>query len=45
MNALQKNRDEQIQKYESSIEETEANINSLLQRVDEKTQKEKIPYR
>ena len=38
LNALQKNRDEQIQKYESSIEETEANINSLLQRVDEKTE-------
>jgi DNA repair exonuclease SbcCD ATPase subunit len=38
LNALQKNRDEQIGKYESTVKETENNIANLMEKVDEKTQ-------
>ena len=37
LNALQKNRDEQIGKYESTVKETENNIANLMEKVDEKT--------
>lgn len=37
LNALQKNRDEQIGKYESTVKETENNITNLMEKVDEKT--------
>ena len=36
--ALQKNRDEQILKYESTVKETEDNIQSLMEKIDEKTE-------
>lgn len=35
--ALQKNRDEQILKYESTVKETQDNISSIMELVDEKT--------
>ena len=38
INALQKNRDKQILKYESTVKETETNIQSLMEKIDEKTE-------
>tara|TARA_B100000900_G_scaffold232300_1_gene197289 strand:+ start:1557 stop:3272 length:1716 start_codon:yes stop_codon:yes gene_type:complete len=37
INALQKNRDKQILKYESTVKETENNIQTLMETIDEKT--------
>ena len=38
VNALQKNREVKIKKYESTVNETQNNINKILGEVDEKTQ-------
>ena len=38
LSALQKNRDEQISKYEKTVKETEDNIQSLMGNIDEKTE-------
>ena len=37
INALQKNRDKQILKYEKTVKETDNNIQSLMEKIDEKT--------
>ena len=36
--ALQKNRDDQISKYEKTVKETEDNIRSLMEKINEKTE-------
>ena len=38
LSALQKNRDEQVSKYEKTVKETEDNIQSLMGNIDEKTE-------
>ena len=38
MNALQQSRDEQIDKYEKTVKETETNIQSLMGKINEKTE-------
>ncbi len=37
LSALQKNRDEQVLKYESTVNETQDNISSIMEQIDEKT--------
>ena len=38
LNVLRENRDSKISKYESTVEETQSNINNLMEKIDEKTQ-------
>ncbi len=38
INVLRENRDSKISKYESTVEETQTNINQLMEKIDEKTQ-------
>ena len=38
LSALQKNRDEQVLKYESTVNETQDNISSIMEQIDEKTE-------